>query len=76
MAKSDPFIKAKSEVYMRNVDFKKLDKVASVFSRLNSGARNKVINLIEKDPALAGYEMNAMTKMQQIGDEPPRLDQE
>ena len=76
MAKSDPFIRAKSEVYIRNVDFKKLDKVASVFSRLNSDARNKVINLIEKDPALAGYEMNAMTKMQQVGDEPPRVDPE
>ena len=35
MAKSDPFIKAKSEVYIRNVDFKKLTKVANVFKRLN-----------------------------------------
>ena len=69
MSKSDPFIKAKSEAYLRNVDFQKLTKFANVFNRLNQDARNRVIGLIEKDPALAGYEMNAMTKMNQLGAE-------
>ena len=35
-----------------------------------------MISLIEKDPALAGYEMNAMTKMDRVGDQYSRLDLE
>ena len=58
-SRADPFIKSRSEAYMKQIDYDKLSKFTNVFDRLSNHAKAKVLGMIEENPLLAGYGVNS-----------------